>query len=343
MARKIDDTFAVMDRRGKTLRLAGRMGRPLMLDTYAIGKGRYGDGLPFLFAERPLSKLEAYAHDMEPMPGVWYQDPTDYVRNTSGFVFVSTLGHRTKRAPRLRGDGEKLTQLETDLMIVAELYKAGTREDQVMLERLAGPRILWRKFYEGDRVTVCQQRGGQHSDPLIRVAAARAFWDRDFVWGIKCQEPSCELPRYHKEWHTRWYWMDVSCERRLPSVNSDAAEEWREGRVHRWSGDPRESSYDEPTWTELHSNGIRVVQDPHATEPMVFNTPPNLDQIDCRCVVTEPRKPIAEQSDDELLEGSHVTICKVTGQRHMLNEHGDVVEVLLPTDDAPKLNNVNSD
>lgn len=223
------------ERRTRAQRIAGALGRPMMLVNNI--NGRYGGGLPHLFAERALTKLEAMAQDHAPQPGVWWQSPVD----AAGY---------------LEGNGRQLSQDETDLLIVSELYKTGTRADLELLEQLWGPPIVFRdrdKRSSHD-ITARQQRGGVHSDPLIRIAAVRAFGLRDFQWGTKCEEPSCEWTRGHKGWHGFTFWVHCGQSPRrynAPALFDGGDDDWLEGFRKEYSSDPRESSFVHPLFTRL--------------------------------------------------------------------------------------------
>lgn len=108
--------------------------------------------------ERPLSTDERRAVADEPRPGVWLEG--------SG---VAT-----------HGDGRALTQHETDQLIGAELARVfeGTPES-TEARRILGhaplPMLADMQYPRG-------QRGGVHSDQLVRLVAFRVWGARDRAW-----------------------------------------------------------------------------------------------------------------------------------------------------------------
>jgi hypothetical protein len=98
----------------------------------------------------------------EPRPGVWVQDDTAYA-----------------------GDGRALDQHETDRLIVSELHRnpAGYGDQGEPVRAVGFPLVVMlgssrQPGYE----QALEQRGGIHSDPLVRLLAFRAWGDRDRVW-----------------------------------------------------------------------------------------------------------------------------------------------------------------
>lgn len=99
----------------------------------------------------------------EPRPGVWIQE---------------------SMRDRFLGDGRALSQNETDRLIARELIDS-PEPDTSLIETL---RLWWypvQMTYDMPvRHTVAeQQRGGVHSEPLVRLLAYRAWGDRDRRWG----------------------------------------------------------------------------------------------------------------------------------------------------------------
>lgn len=107
--------------------------------------------------ERELTDDERVAIADEPRPGVWIERDPD-------------------------GDGRALSQIQTDALIVSELYRHASA---VGLYPIVGPRVrcdLPPRVITEAAVTALEQRGGIHSDPLVRLLAFRAWGDRDRRW-----------------------------------------------------------------------------------------------------------------------------------------------------------------
>lgn len=126
-----------------------------------------------LLAERDLTAEERAAVADEPRPGVWVQDG----------VSSATADYQVHTE---HGDGRILTQETTDALIAAELAfrsRAMTDSERDEVRQVVGhPRYL----RLGDRLPkpfdANQQRGGLHSDPLVRLLAYRAWGERDRRW-----------------------------------------------------------------------------------------------------------------------------------------------------------------
>jgi hypothetical protein len=120
--------------------------------------------------ELTADELEAIAD--EPRPGVWIEEHE---------VF-----HNVGSTIQREGDGRALTQHETDLLIVRELWNdhaASTRPLQdAVAAWLRPPMVRLEADERSIRGVAHEQRGGTHSDPLVRLLAHRAWGDRDQRW-----------------------------------------------------------------------------------------------------------------------------------------------------------------
>ena len=103
----------------------------------------------------------------------------------------------------LDGDGRELTQDQTDALIGRELYRQCPSDQLGTLTSIAGPLRETRMEYPGPHgaITALTQRGGIHSDPLVRLLAFRAWGDRDRRWFERCHEPNCEREAGHSGMH----------------------------------------------------------------------------------------------------------------------------------------------
>lgn len=126
-----------------------------------------------LLDERDLTAAERAAIADEPRPGVWIEEhdtPADLV----GDVLVQRLG-----------DGRTLTQHETDLLVVRELWNDAPHAS-AQQDALRPAVVAWLKpsmvRLTGDERVAHQQRGGIHSDQLVRLLAYRAWGERDRQW-----------------------------------------------------------------------------------------------------------------------------------------------------------------
>lgn len=151
-----------------------------------------------ILSERELTDAERAAIADDPRPGVWLESVARV--GPGRLVPVSSLAqpvHEVDVPCEWRGDGRALDQQQTDVAIVSELY-AGTDEDgrALMMEfsntivtgtpiRRRGGDALPVGFIphqiDGD-FRCSQQRGGIHSDPLVRLLAYRAWGERDRAW-----------------------------------------------------------------------------------------------------------------------------------------------------------------
>jgi hypothetical protein len=111
-----------------------------------------------------ITPAEQAAIDDEPRPGVWANVPV-----------CSDPG-----------DGRAFDQEQTDILIAAEIWFTsgfGTAQDNRELRALVGePRGVALDDAGTQRRVATRQRGGIHSDPLVRLLAFRAWGDRDRAW-----------------------------------------------------------------------------------------------------------------------------------------------------------------
>lgn len=109
--------------------------------------------------ERELTDAERAAIADEPRPGVWIEQ-YDFKHFTDA-------------------DGRPLSQHQTDRLIAFELSLVTKGRDMPELERIAG---ALDDVDLGAQHAATSQRGGIHSDPLVRLLAFRAWGDRDRAW-----------------------------------------------------------------------------------------------------------------------------------------------------------------
>lgn len=120
-----------------------------------------------LLDERALTAAEREAIGDEPRPGVWIEE-CNSPPNDNGDIFADS-----------HGDARILDQHETDSLIAYELLdcvlvgadRARLRE----IVTLASPIQL----AYSNVTAATQQRGGLHSEPLVRLIAYRAWGNRD--------------------------------------------------------------------------------------------------------------------------------------------------------------------
>jgi hypothetical protein len=117
-----------------------------------------------ILSERELTEAERAAIADEARPGVWVQmPPSDVLINIDHF--------------KPNGDGRALTQDETDLLIARELFREHSDDATRIIVSTWLKHGLYFQLAEP-----IQQRGGIHSDPLVRLLAIRAWGDRDRAW-----------------------------------------------------------------------------------------------------------------------------------------------------------------
>jgi hypothetical protein len=111
--------------------------------------------------ERELTDVERAAIADEPRPGIWMQD------------YSCSLA-------RFAGDGRALSQHETDCLIARELEADHHIDRDVIAPWRRTVQVEWQDGRKPNPTAPAeQQRGGIHSDPLVRLLAFRAWGDRD--------------------------------------------------------------------------------------------------------------------------------------------------------------------
>ncbi len=123
-----------------------------------------------LLDERELTADERQAIADESRPGVWIE--TFDMRQTYG-------------GPNEAGDGRTFTQEETDYLVVREIIRVSNHASDVWTELALWNRTVHVSYgdVEPKRIRPAEsQRGGIHSDPLVRLLAYRAWGDRDRRW-----------------------------------------------------------------------------------------------------------------------------------------------------------------
>jgi hypothetical protein len=119
-----------------------------------------------LLDDREVTPDERAAIADEPRCGVWVQS----VPNTS----------------HCAGDGRALDQAQTDVLIVNELHRCPEAyADQSALVAAVGWPQKTMFSIGGFEKLAYSQRGGIHSDPLVRLLAFRAWGDRDRTWFVE--------------------------------------------------------------------------------------------------------------------------------------------------------------
>jgi hypothetical protein len=113
---------------------------------------------------RDLLAAEREAIADEPRPGVW--------RQSVGLF---------EPGAKVPGDDRALTQDQTDCLIACELE----RRHDVHHSLLATWRRSVQMTLDRGGCTAREQRGGIHSDPLVRLLAYRAWGDRDRRWPLE--------------------------------------------------------------------------------------------------------------------------------------------------------------
>lgn len=120
------------------------------------------------------------------------------------------------------GDGRVLTQDQTDVTIVEELILR-VQDDREFAEIAAPWKVSTHGVMPSDRheaperpdqlTLVCAQRGGIHSDPLVRAYALAAWGERDVAWH---EQPICACGHeadLHPITTPRWLWSAKAGER----------------------------------------------------------------------------------------------------------------------------------
>jgi hypothetical protein len=160
-----------------------------------------------LLVERDLTPQEREAVADEPRAGVWVE--TD----------APTYPHEA-------GDGRELTQDQTDCLIVTEL---GLATDEPFNEFVALVDPWVRPVYLASANPVRmhdarQQRGGIHSEPLVRLLAFRTWGDRDRKWFEFCVGDRVELigGSSRSVRHRNEHGLDCICGTRKADTRSEA-------------------------------------------------------------------------------------------------------------------------
>ena len=96
-------------------------------------------------------------------------------------VWLETAAADDRDPVDFGGDGRAFSQHETDALIAFELHERSDAAARAELVAAVGP-ILPVRLVDAAFATASQQRGGLHSDPLLRLLAYRAWGDRDRAW-----------------------------------------------------------------------------------------------------------------------------------------------------------------
>ena len=124
-----------------------------------------------LLEQRDLTDEERAASADEPRPGVWIEE-RDRPADLHGDILVDR-----------RGDGRTLTQEETDILVACELHMTAPLSSSGELHAILGE-VAALIMIDEQRLSqhAYQQRGGIHSDPLVRLLAFRVWGERDRRW-----------------------------------------------------------------------------------------------------------------------------------------------------------------
>lgn len=151
---------------------------------------------------RDVTPEERRAIDDVERPGVWrWRNPEPAqlrrLRRVQQERHVERVGDVDEHA---------LTQHETDMLICAELWQrlgVGMLCQQPIYDSILGPHrvVSITVAYQPDtsstvqtrQVLAYEQRGGIHSDPLVRLLAYRTWGERDRIWGF-ARRMSTSLP-----------------------------------------------------------------------------------------------------------------------------------------------------
>lgn len=162
---------------------------------------------------RDVTPEERRAIDDVERPGVWrWQNPEPAqlrrLRRVQQERHVERVGDVDEHA---------LTQHETDVLICAELWQrllgdallanvyslAQQIEDVLGQQRVVSITVAYQPDTSSTvrtrQVLAYEQRGGIHSDPLVRLFAYRTWGDRDRIWGF-ARRMSTSLPRLLVNW-----------------------------------------------------------------------------------------------------------------------------------------------
>lgn len=154
--------------------------------------------------ERELTDAERAAIADDPRTGVWIEDLIDVDCGPGGVRAIDV------------GDGRALTQHETDQLIALEIdtgcWSVVARVDHASTDaqvstEVGQPELLVAQALELAAITSVvgpvslgaveahRQRGGIHSDPLVRLLAFRVWGDRDRAWRPRDTRRAVELNR----------------------------------------------------------------------------------------------------------------------------------------------------
>lgn len=131
-----------------------------------------------LLDERELTAEERAAIADEPRPGVWIEE----------HIILTAAQNDGQPIVDRRGDGRTLDQAQTDSAIAAALFRLAGPEEQEQVLRAVVASLNGGRALDGvtskstGQVYATEQRGGIHSDPLVRLLAFRAWGDRDRRW-----------------------------------------------------------------------------------------------------------------------------------------------------------------
>jgi hypothetical protein len=116
-----------------------------------------------LLDERELTDAERAAIADEARPGVWCETDRGRINN---------------------GDGKRLDQQQTDILIVTELHRIPGIDQSKLVDAIGWPVKLELQPYHSQNLfqQAFEQRGGIHSEQLVRLLAFRAWGERDRTW-----------------------------------------------------------------------------------------------------------------------------------------------------------------
>lgn len=138
-----------------------------------------------LLDERELTDEERVAIADEPRPGVWIEEHEVFHKVRAPLSQTTGKHIEVKSEIERRGDGRALSQDYTDTLIATELYFASATDgydpgNAELLDIIGEPMDVVLMDVPVNKAR--QQRGGIHSDPLVRLLAFRAWGDRDRTW-----------------------------------------------------------------------------------------------------------------------------------------------------------------
>ncbi len=128
--------------------------------------------------DEELTAEERAAIADEARPGVWIEE----------HVILAAEQNDGKPIVDRRGDGRVLDQAQTDSAIAAALFRLAGPAEQESVLRTVIASLKCDRPIDGvtskstGKVFATDQRGGIHSDELVRLLAFRAWGDRDRRW-----------------------------------------------------------------------------------------------------------------------------------------------------------------